>query len=66
MADEHDALEDKFSLRPAWGVAIGLVIGTFIWIVIVIVVLGLGLFHSISVADREPRDASPPHSSATH
>ena len=37
MADEHDALEDKFSLRPAWGVAIGLVIGTFIWIVIVIV-----------------------------
>ena len=64
MADEDDALDDKFPLTPARGVAIGLVIGTFIWIVIV--VLGLGLFHSIGVADREPRDASPSHSSATH
>jgi hypothetical protein len=64
MADEDDALDDKFPLTPARGVAIGLVIGIFIWIVIV--VLGLGLFHSIGVADREPRDASPFHSSATH
>jgi hypothetical protein len=66
MADEDDALDDKFPLTPARGVAVGLVIGTLIWIVIVIVVLGLGLFHSIGVADREPRDASPSHSSATH
>jgi hypothetical protein len=64
MADEDDALDDKFPLTPARGVAVGLVIGTLIWIVIV--VHGLGLFHSIGVADREPRDASPSHSSATH
>ena len=41
MADECDALEDKFPLRPAQGVAIGLVIGTSIWIIID-VTLGLG------------------------
>ena len=64
MADEDDALDDKFPLTPARAAAVGLVIGTLIWIVIV--VLGLGLFHSIGVADRESRDASPSHSSATH
>ena len=51
MADEDDALDDKFPLTPARGVAVGLVIGTLIWIVIV--VLGLGLFHSIGGADRD-------------
>jgi hypothetical protein len=41
-SDENDALEDKFALRPARGAAIAVVIGTFIWIVLV--VLGLNLF----------------------
>jgi hypothetical protein len=42
MTDEYEALEDKFPLRPARGAVIGVVIGTFIWIVIV--ALGLNLF----------------------
>lgn len=42
MADEYEAWEDEFPLKLARGVVTGLVIGTVIWIVIV--VLGVGLF----------------------
>jgi hypothetical protein len=42
MADDYEALEDKFPLRPARGVVIAVVIGTFIWLVVL--VLGLRLF----------------------
>jgi len=37
-ADEYESLEDKFPLRAARGAVIGLVLGTFIWLVILVLV----------------------------
>ena len=42
MADEYEASEDKFPLRPARGAVIAVAIGTFMWLVIL--TLGLRLF----------------------
>ena len=39
MADDYEALEDKFPLRPARGTVIAVIIGTFMWLIIL--VLGL-------------------------
>jgi hypothetical protein len=42
MADEYEASEDKFPLRPARGAVIAVAIGTFMWLVVL--TLGLRLF----------------------